>query len=111
MPREIGPLVRKIRLLTRNPPVAPNYALELRRGGEASQMEEIALGLGRGHPRQGPDLRERELALPKSLHDQGQISQATGHANVLAGRPRRDRAAPGDPFRRAAAARATPPLA
>src|SRR5205809_3490508 len=111
MPGEKRALVGPIRLFASHPPVSANDALQLRRRRIVREMEEVFLASRIGDAAERSHLRIRELPAAERLGDPRQLAEATRYPNVLARRPRRDRAAPRDPLCAGATAGAGPAVA
>jgi hypothetical protein len=78
-------------------PVRPHDRLQLGGGRMQGDLEQIGLGVGRRHPRDRPHLRVAQLATPERRPQVRKLRQSPRHSHLLAGSPRADTAAVGEP--------------
>jgi hypothetical protein len=102
----VGQGVELVCLCGSDLPVGAHRALELGGGQVPSELEQLLLVPRLGDPGQRPYLGVRELAAGKGLVDQRQLDETPRDPHVLARRPRRQCAAPGQPLGRRACCKA-----
>ena len=78
---------------------SPHEPLQLRRGGRAGELQQLALALDRAHARQRPHLRVAQLPGRERGPDTRQLLQAARHTHVLTRGRRRHRTLPRHPDR------------
>lgn len=94
---EMRALLHLRRLRGRHPPVGPHRPLQLGRRHQSRKAKELLLALGIRDPRQRAHLREGELPGRERRVHAWELTQISRHAHMLARRPGRQRAPPGEP--------------
>ena len=92
------PVLRLLHVAVDAPP-RPGDPFHVRRRARQRHVEQGLLVLKRGHPRDRPHLRVGDLAAAHGVAQLRQRSEGPRHADVLAGRPRREPGPPAQPVR------------